>query len=55
MLDLPEYQALQALAYEGTPDEVALNFKVSRFWSLLKEPRLRSPEQSAHEGKQERF
>jgi hypothetical protein len=27
MLDLPEYQALQALAYEGTPDEVAKNFK----------------------------
>lgn len=29
MLNLPEYQALQALAYEGTPDEVAKNFKVS--------------------------
>ena len=29
MLDLPEYQALQALAYEGTPNEVALNFKVT--------------------------
>jgi len=28
MLALPEYQALQALAYEGTPDEVAKNFKV---------------------------
>jgi hypothetical protein len=26
MLERPEYQALQALAYEGTPDEVGQNF-----------------------------
>lgn len=26
MLESPEYQGLQALAYEGTPSEVAANF-----------------------------
>lgn len=28
MLDMPEFQALQSLAYDGTPEEVALNFRV---------------------------
>lgn len=27
MLELPEFQALQNLAYEGTPEEIAKNFK----------------------------
>lgn len=26
MLELPEFQALQAMAYEGSPDEVGKNF-----------------------------
>lgn len=29
MLETPEFQALQQLAFEGSPDEVATNFKVS--------------------------
>eukprot|EP00347_Sterkiella_histriomuscorum_P012411 403368683 len=36
MLDLPEYQALQALAYEGTPLEVAKNFKNHAYERLNK-------------------
>ena len=34
MLERPEFQALAALAYDGTPDEVALNFLVSIYPSL---------------------
>lgn len=52
MLDLPEYQALQQLAYEGTPEDVAKNFKVNSIPPLITfvESRLRAFEQSIDEG-----
>ena len=36
MLEQPEFQALQQLAYEGTPDEVAGNFKNHAYEQLNK-------------------
>lgn len=34
MLEQPEFKALQDLAYEGTPEEVARNFKNHAFDAL---------------------
>ena len=36
MLERPEYQALQELAFEGTPNEVATNFKTHGYSQLGK-------------------
>ena len=36
MLDLPEFQALQSLAFDGEPDEVAQNFLNHAMESLSK-------------------
>ena len=36
MMEKPEFQALQELAYDGTPEEVCRNFKDHAFEALTK-------------------